>query len=169
MYNSIKKFLSFVCVSLLLFSCACQGNPPAENSLSTNNSIEAGNSDKDSTTSESNPSENEETPPKDNENNSDGGEETPKDEETPHVHVPNEDDGDCTTPIYCSNCEDILTAGIAHVFDNDCDTDCNNAGCEHERTTIGHVDENGDKKCDSCQAKLSSSGGSFELPDDKFD
>ena len=105
----------------------------------------------------------------DNENNSNGGEETPKDEETPHVHVPNEDDGDCTTPIYCSNCEDILTAGIAHVFDNDCDTDCNNAGCEHERTTIGHVDENGDKKCDSCQAKLSSSGGSFELPDDKFD
>ncbi|MBQ3166563.1 MAG: hypothetical protein IJC01_04410, partial [Clostridia bacterium] len=51
-------------------------------------------------------------------------------------HEPIEDDNDCTTAITCSVCGETITEAEAeHLFDNACDADCNNAGCEHVRQT----------------------------------
>ena len=97
-------------------------------------------------------------------------------------HEPIEDDKDCTTAITCSVCGETITEAEAeHLFDNACDADCNNAGCEHVRqtqhipaeddgdcttaitctvcgettteATTGHTDENGDYYCDTCGTK----------------
>ena len=97
-------------------------------------------------------------------------------------HEPIEDDNDCTTAITCSVCGETITeAEDEHLFDNACDADCNNVGCEHVRqtqhipaeddgdcttaitctvcgettteATTGHTDENGDYYCDTCGTK----------------
>ncbi len=56
-----------------------------------------------------------------------------------------DDDGDCTTEVKCS-CGYVLIAAQAHSFDNACDTDCNNVGCEYTRT-IEHTPEDDDDDC----------------------
>ncbi len=63
------------------------------------------------------------------------------------VHVPNEDDGDCTTAITCSVCQEITTAAKEHVFDNACDEECNL--CATTREVGGHV-YGSDNVCDDC-------------------
>ena len=91
-------------------------------------------------------------------------------EDEVHQHTPNADDGDCTTDIKCSECGETVTPGnAAHSYDNACDADCNNAGCNGKRLVGAHVDSNGDKKCDHCNADIPQSGGVIVLPEDKFD
>ncbi len=62
------------------------------------------------------------------------------------THTPNEDDGNCVTPIHCSVCDVITTASKSHSFTNACDTGCNNVGCEHTRT-ITHTPDADDGDC----------------------
>ena len=61
-------------------------------------------------------------------------------------HTPEEDDGNCTTAIKCSICKRVITEAKKHAFDNDCDTTCNNASCEHKRV-IKHTPEEDDGDC----------------------
>ena len=49
------------------------------------------------------------------------------------VHVPAEDDGDCTTAVKCSICQAEVVAAKQHTYTNDEDTSCDNAGCAHTR------------------------------------
>lgn len=62
------------------------------------------------------------------------------------VHKPNADDGDCTTAVACSICKAVTTEASTHAFDTDCDTDCNNSGCKHTRTTV-HIPSEDDGDC----------------------
>ncbi len=62
------------------------------------------------------------------------------------THTPCEDDGDCTTPVLCSICNEIATAAKEHAFDNSCDTTCGNKGCTHTRK-ITHTPRNDDGDC----------------------
>ena len=62
------------------------------------------------------------------------------------VHTPNADDGDCTTAITCSVCGEVTTTAKSHAFDNACDTDCNNADCNHTRTIV-HTPNADDGDC----------------------
>ncbi len=55
------------------------------------------------------------------------------------------DDGDCTTEQRCS-CGAVMIEKTSHKFDNACDTDCNNTGCEHTRS-IEHTPEDDDYDC----------------------
>ena len=50
-------------------------------------------------------------------------------------HTPAEDDGDCTTPIRCVNCEQNAKAGATGHHDADHDYTCDNAGCQ---VTVGN-------------------------------
>ena len=50
-------------------------------------------------------------------------------------HTPAEDDGDCTTPIKCVNCEQNAKAGATGHHDADHDYTCDNAGCQ---VTVGN-------------------------------
>ena len=85
-------------------------------------------------------------------------------------HIPNKDDGNCTTAINCSVCGEITTAAKTHAFDNACDTDCNNADCYYTREiTHSPGKDDGDcttpVKCSVCgaittPAKPHHSGGS---------
>ncbi len=61
-------------------------------------------------------------------------------------HVPNGDDGDCTTAILCSICNLETTSPKEHAFDNVCDTSCNNVGCSFTRV-ISHVPNGDDGDC----------------------
>ncbi len=56
------------------------------------------------------------------------------------------DDGDCKTTVRCDTCNRVLIFPIDHEFDNACDTDCNNDGCEYTRTTE-HIPEADDGDC----------------------
>ena len=53
----------------------------------------------------------------------------------PLGHTPAEDDGDCTTPIKCVNCEQNAKAGATGHHDADHDYTCDNAGCQ---VTLGN-------------------------------
>ena len=53
----------------------------------------------------------------------------------PLGHTPAEDDGDCTTPIKCVNCEQNAKAGATGHHDADHDYTCDNAGCQ---VTVGN-------------------------------
>ena len=172
MRNSIKKLLSFVCASLLIFSCACQS--PNENGTSTDSSVSTSDStSEDGVTSDSGSSDSEVTPPSsEGGNENDGGEgddsqggETPP---PPHKHVAQADDGDCSTPIKCE-CGETLVEAKTHSFDHNCDLSCNNEGCTHERAVIGHSDKNGDGSCDACGEKIPANDDEIELPEDKFE
>ena len=59
----------------------------------------------------------------------------------PLGHTPAEDDGNCTTPIKCVNCEQDAKAGATGHHDADHDYLCDNAGCQ---VTVGNPpkDEN---------------------------
>ena len=106
----------------------------------------------------------------DEETNSSSSSSSTEDEEVPHVHTPNDDDGNCTTDIKCSECGETVTAGnAAHSYENACDSTCNNAGCNGHRLVGAHVDADSDKKCDHCGADIPQSGGVVELPEDKFE
>lgn len=184
MRNSMKKLLSLVCVSLLIFSCACQS--PNENGTSTDNSVStSGSTDEDGVTSDSGASDSEATPPSSedssenggesddsqsgNENDGEGGDsqggETPP---SPHEHVAQADDGDCSTPVKCE-CGETLVEAKTHSFDHNCDLSCNNEGCNHERAVIGHSDKNEDGSCDACGEKIPANDDEIELPEDKFE
>ncbi len=69
-------------------------------------------------------------------------------------HFPRSDDGDCTTPILCLLCNTETTAAKQHSFDNNCDTDCNNEGCNHIREVGNHADTDSNGKCDECEAEI---------------
>ncbi len=56
------------------------------------------------------------------------------------------EDGDCTTEEKCSCGTVVIEAKNDHDFDNACDTDCNNDGCEYTRTTE-HIPEADDGDC----------------------
>lgn len=56
------------------------------------------------------------------------------------------DDGNCKTPVTCSCGHVITVAKNDHSFDNACDPDCNNPGCEFTRTTE-HSPEADDHDC----------------------
>lgn len=190
MRNSIKKLLSFVCASLLIFSCACQS--PNENGMSTDSSVSTSDStSEDGVTSDSGSSDSEVTPPSSeggnendggegddsqggngdssgnggNENDDSQGGETPP---PPHEHVAQADDGDCSTPIQCE-CGETLVEAKTHSFDHNCDLSCNNEGCTHERAAIGHSDKNEDGSCDACGEKIPKNDDEIELPEDKFE
>ena len=176
MRNSIKKLLSFVCASLLIFSCACQS--PNENGTSTDSSVSTSDStSEDGVTSDSGSSDSEVTPPSseggnENDDSQGGGEgddsqgvDTPS---APHEHVAQADDGDCSTPIKCE-CGETLVEAKTHSFDHNCDLSCNNEGCTHERAVIGHSDKNGDGSCDACGEKIPANDDEIELPEDKFE
>ncbi len=66
------------------------------------------------------------------------------------------DDGSCLTAVICY-CETVvIEAKDDHDFDNACDTDCNNPGCEHTRITYHEpLPDDGDCKtpvrCAICQ------------------
>lgn len=106
----------------------------------------------------------------DEETNSGSSSSSTEDEEVPHVHTPNDDDGNCTTDIKCSECGETVTAGnAAHSYENACDSTCNNEGCNGKRLVGAHVDTGSDKKCDHCGADIPQSGGVVELPEDKFE
>ncbi len=70
----------------------------------------------------------------------------------PAAHVPNEDDGNCTTAITCSICGEVTTEAAAeHTYDNACDASCN--VCGTERTPSEHVyDGASDADCNVCDA-----------------
>ena len=71
-------------------------------------------------------------------------------------HVPQEDDGNCSTEVRCSICLEIVVLAQNHVFDNDNDATCNNNGCGYTRevATCSHQDDDVDGYCDICQADL---------------
>lgn len=45
-------------------------------------------------------------------------------------HIPNTDDNDCTTPIQCVNCHEIITPAMPEHIDNDHNYVCDNEGCQ---------------------------------------
>ncbi len=55
-----------------------------------------------------------------------------------HEPSANADDNDCTTAIVCSVCNLEMTPAKSHDYDNDCDTNCNNAGCTAGDRTTSH-------------------------------
>ena len=63
-------------------------------------------------------------------------------------HTPGEA-ATCTTAQICTECEEVLAAALGHAWDNDCDTDCNNA-CGETRE-IEHKFADG--KCTECGEK----------------
>lgn len=69
-------------------------------------------------------------------------------------HVPATDDGDCTTPVKCTNtyCTHVVTAGAAeHTFDGCEGTECTADGCDETRVAPGHLYDNAcDKDCNVC-------------------
>ncbi len=54
-------------------------------------------------------------------------------------------DDDCTTAEICA-CGYVIKNAKSHSFDNVCDTDCNNVGCNHTRT-ITHTPNEDDGDC----------------------
>ena len=62
------------------------------------------------------------------------------------THTPEADDGNCTSAILCSVCKAVTTEAKTHVWENACDTTCNNTGCKVTRT-ITHSPENDDGDC----------------------
>lgn len=63
------------------------------------------------------------------------------------VHTPSADDFDCTTPVTCTTCGNILISGKEnHTFDNNCDSSCNNSGCNYTRET-SHTPLQDDHNC----------------------
>ncbi len=65
-------------------------------------------------------------------------------------HTPAADDGDCTTATLCTVCGEIaIDAPHAdHAWDNACDTDCNNSGCNKTRTA-SHTPNPDDGNCET--------------------
>ena len=67
------------------------------------------------------------------------------------VYVENEqctikyDDKDCTTADYCF-CGYVISPAKQHTFDNDCDENCNNTGCNYTRE-ISHEPNDDDNDC----------------------
>lgn len=64
---------------------------------------------------------------------------------TKHIHTPEEDDGDCTTPIKCSKCGFITTAAKTHNFtgnwlndENSHWHDCQNDSCTVAEAKTAH-------------------------------
>ena len=95
---------------------------------------------------------------------------------TPAAHVPSEDDNDCTTGITCTVCGITLMPGNStHSYSADCDPDCDNFGCDAERSDMkSHTDVDGDEVCDVCgddcyqTAPGSGSGEDIDLGMDSF-
>ncbi len=54
------------------------------------------------------------------------------------------EDGDCKTEEVCSCRTVVIEAKNDHDFDNACDTDCNNDGCTHTRSTEHRPEEDDD-------------------------
>lgn len=71
---------------------------------------------------------------------------------TPSAHVPSDDDNDCTTGITCTVCGITLLPGNStHNYSSVCDPDCDNYGCDVERSDMkSHTDADGDELCDVC-------------------
>lgn len=68
------------------------------------------------------------------------------------AHVPIEDDGDCTTPITCSICNEITTEAKSHDWIVKSTTDghlyeCQNAGCNAVKDQVAHIPGNDDGDC----------------------
>lgn len=60
------------------------------------------------------------------------------------THIPNADDGDCTTPIKCSTCNTITTEAKTHNWALECSKDnhwykCQNAGCDSVKDKAAHT------------------------------
>ncbi len=62
------------------------------------------------------------------------------------THTPAADDADCSTPIPCAVCGEILTEGLTHTYTNECDESCNNEGCTYIRV-VTHTPEADDGDC----------------------
>ena len=80
----------------------------------------------------------------------------------------------CTSPATCSVCGATEGEALGHLFDGECDSDCNRSGCGETRAAESHLDKNEDGICDACGTKISSDvelgGGDGEfLPPDEFD
>ena len=75
-----------------------------------------------------------------------------------------EDDGDCSTPVYCIKCPEIVIDAIAHdlLWFYDADghyCECQNDGCDYKTAKVAHTDESVctcecgyafTPKCDAC-------------------
>ena len=67
------------------------------------------------------------------------------------AHVPDQDDGDCTTKIHCSLCDEVLIESLEHVYDEEYKYDntahwkeCINDNCNHTIENIEHTYEDDD-------------------------
>ena len=57
-------------------------------------------------------------------------------------HTPEADDGDCTTDIKCSECQNVVEAGRKSHVDNNGDHICDEEGCDKTVGTIGNQGAN---------------------------
>ncbi len=60
--------------------------------------------------------------------------------------TPVEDDNDCTTAVACTICGGEAVSALNHTYTNNCDTVCNNVGCDHARE-ITHSPSADDGDC----------------------
>ena len=80
--------------------------------------------------------------------------------ETKPEHIPDEDDGDCTTAVLCSICEAVTTeAKTEHTpneDDGDCTTEvtCSVCGTVTTEAKDSHADEDLDGACDECATSI---------------
>ncbi len=76
--------------------------------------------------------------------------------EKAHVHTPAEDDGDCTTAVLCTECEQVVVAAKDSHTPSEDDGDCTTAVLctECEQVAIAaratHTDDDVDGTCDYC-------------------
>ncbi|MGN1161529.1 MAG: hypothetical protein ACI4SX_04690, partial [Candidatus Fimenecus sp.] len=67
-------------------------------------------------------------------------------------HTPEKDDGDCTTPVYCIFCGEIVIPAMSHDFEWQSDGtyhwhECQNAGCTVKDEKTQHESEDDDGDC----------------------
>ena len=109
-------------------------------------------------------------------------------------HTPNADDGDCTTPITCSVCSAVTTAGASHTggtatctakakcdvcgkeygetlahthgteWKKDADNHWNECACGDKANVAPHADTNNDEKCDVCAYAMPVSNPETDAP-----
>ncbi len=76
------------------------------------------------------------------------------------------DDNNCETAVNCTVCGNVLKAAGEHSFTNDCDTSCNNTGCNYTREITHsyvqkHNEENHWNECSICGDKKDEEAHSY--------
>ena len=88
------------------------------------------------------------------------------------------DDGDCTTPVLCTKCSNVLVEAKSHAFSDTWESDeeshwrtCTNAKCKVTDTKESHVSmarsvEPTDATCSVCEQAFSTANETIDLPTD---